>query len=82
METGKVFAIGPIGDFKPQLVSFWIETSTKKCIGCFLESGGSIETQIAKDLGEKNPVVDVDALAKSATVAEAMSVCAEALKKN
>ena len=39
------------------------------------------KTQIAKDLGEKNPVVDVDALAKSATVAEAMSVCAEALKK-
>ena len=53
METGKVSAIGPIGDFKPQLVSFWIETSTKKCIGCFLESGGSIERQIAKDLGRK-----------------------------
>jgi len=80
MQTGKVTAIGPIGDFKPQLASFWIETSTKKCIGCFLESGGSIETQIAKDVAEKNPVVDVDALAKSATVAEAMSVCAEALK--
>ena len=80
METGKVSVIGPIGDFKPQLVSFWIETATKKCIGCFLESGGSIETQIAKDCAEKNPLVDVDALSKSSTVAEAMNVLAEALK--
>ena len=63
METGKVSVInGPIGDFKPQLVSFWIETATKKCIGCFLESGGSIETQIAKDCAEKNPLVDVDVI--------------------
>ena len=80
METGKVSVIGPIGDFKPQLVSFWFETATKKCIGCFLESGGSIETQIAKDCAEKNPLVDVDALSKSSTVAEAMNVLAEALK--
>ena len=82
MQTGVLESVGPIGDFHRQLANFWIEKSSKRCVGVFLESSSSAENDVAKRCAESSPIVDVDALKSASTVERTMSILANALKQD
>jgi len=63
-----------VGDFAPSMVAFWVDETDGTVVGVMVESCSDAERDAAKRAAETRAVVDVEALRKCASVAEALAL--------
>ena len=63
-----------VGDFAPSMVAFWVDETDGTVVGVMVESCSDAERDAAKRAAESRAVVDVEALRKCASVAEALAL--------
>lgn len=63
-----------VGDFSPQMAAFWVDERDGTVSGIMVESCSDAERDAAKRAAESRARVDVEALRKCASVAEALAL--------